>query len=54
MAESRVNSYVLETEHLQNCLENATHELKSKDELVQSINQALQMLEDDLVIYYIG
>ena len=34
---------------MQNCLENATHELKLKDELVQSINQALQMLEDDLV-----
>uniref|UniRef100_A0A1B0A381 KLRAQ domain-containing protein n=1 Tax=Glossina pallidipes TaxID=7398 RepID=A0A1B0A381_GLOPL len=49
-AESHVNSYKSEVDHLQNCLENATQELKAKDEQIQSINQASQLLEDDLVI----
>ncbi|KAI9577525.1 myosin-11 [Glossina fuscipes] len=47
-AESHVNSYKSEVDHLQNCLENATQELKAKDEQIQSINQASQLLEEDL------
>ena len=43
-------SYETEVEHLQICLENATHELNSKDEQIESINQALKMLEEDLVV----
>nr|XP_014087811.2 protein phosphatase 1 regulatory subunit 21 isoform X1 [Bactrocera oleae] len=49
LAESRMFSYETEVEHLQICLENATHELNSKDEQIESINQALKMLEEDLV-----
>ncbi|XP_036322109.1 protein phosphatase 1 regulatory subunit 21-like [Rhagoletis pomonella] len=48
LAESRISSYEIEVEHFQICLENATHELKAKDEQMGSINQALQMLEEDL------
>uniref|UniRef100_A0A1A9W8B4 KLRAQ domain-containing protein n=1 Tax=Glossina brevipalpis TaxID=37001 RepID=A0A1A9W8B4_9MUSC len=47
-AESHVNSYKSEVDHLQNCLENATQELKAKDEQIQSINEASQFLEEDL------
>uniref|UniRef100_A0A1A9VFN2 TTKRSYEDQ domain-containing protein n=1 Tax=Glossina austeni TaxID=7395 RepID=A0A1A9VFN2_GLOAU len=47
-AESHLNSYKSEVDHLQNCLENATQELKAKDEQIQSINQASQLLEDEL------
>ncbi|XP_067625638.1 uncharacterized protein [Eurosta solidaginis] len=48
LAESRITSYETEAEHFQICLENATHELKAKDEQITSINQALQILEEDL------
>ncbi|KAH8385938.1 hypothetical protein KR200_007170 [Drosophila serrata] len=47
-AESKLRSYELEGQHLQNCLENATHELKSKDEQLASLGGALQMLEEEL------
>lgn len=48
-AESKLRSYELEAEHLQNCLENATLELKAKDEQLASLGGALQMLEEELV-----
>lgn len=48
IAESRIFSYETELEHFQICLENATHELKAKDEQMESLNQALKMLEEDL------
>ncbi|KAM7361132.1 uncharacterized protein ACRADG_010040 [Cochliomyia hominivorax] len=48
LAESRLASFVTEVDHLQNCLENATQELKGKDEQLESINQALHLLEEDL------
>uniref|UniRef100_A0A0K8VE48 Protein phosphatase 1 regulatory subunit 21 n=1 Tax=Bactrocera latifrons TaxID=174628 RepID=A0A0K8VE48_BACLA len=48
LAESRMFSYETEVEHFQICLENATHELNSKDEQIGSINQALKILEEDL------
>ncbi|XP_075145881.1 uncharacterized protein LOC142220575 [Haematobia irritans] len=48
MAESKVSSIETEVDHLQGCLENATQELKNKDDQIQSINRALQMLEEDL------
>jgi len=51
MVESKVNSLEMESEHLQNCLESATEELKNKDQHIDSLNQALQMLEDDLVCF---
>lgn len=51
VADSRLSSFVTEVDHLQNCLENATHELKGKDEQLESINQALHLLEEDLVIH---
>ncbi|KAH8246925.1 hypothetical protein KR032_004260 [Drosophila birchii] len=47
-AESKLRSYELEAQHLQNCLENATHELKAKDEQLASLGGALQMLEEEL------
>ncbi|XP_017020308.1 protein phosphatase 1 regulatory subunit 21 [Drosophila kikkawai] len=47
-AESKLRSYELEAQHLQNCLENATHELKAKDEQLGSLGGALQMLEEEL------
>lgn len=47
-AESKQRSYELEVQHLQNCLENATHELKAKDEQLASLGGALQMLEEEL------
>ncbi|XP_016952878.2 protein phosphatase 1 regulatory subunit 21 [Drosophila biarmipes] len=47
-AESKLRSYELEVQHLQNCLENATHELKAKDEQLASLGGALQMLEEEL------
>uniref|UniRef100_A0A6P4FKU5 Protein phosphatase 1 regulatory subunit 21 n=1 Tax=Drosophila rhopaloa TaxID=1041015 RepID=A0A6P4FKU5_DRORH len=47
-AESKLRSYELEAQHLQNCLENATHELKDKDEQLASLGGALQMLEEEL------
>lgn len=53
LAESRLNSFTTEVEHLQNCLENATQELKGKDEQLESINQALHLLEEDLVRIYL-
>lgn len=46
---SKVSSVETEVDHLQNCLENATQELKNKDEQLESINQALHLLEEDLV-----
>lgn len=49
IAESRLNSYLTEVDHLQNCLENATQELKGKDEQLESVNQALHLVEEDLV-----
>ncbi|XP_023308473.2 protein phosphatase 1 regulatory subunit 21 [Lucilia cuprina] len=48
LAESRLASFMTEVDHLQNCLENATQELKGKDEQLDSINQALHLLEEDL------
>ncbi|TMW53097.1 hypothetical protein DOY81_001825 [Sarcophaga bullata] len=48
IAESRLNSYLAEVDHLQNCLDNATHELKGKDEQLESVNQALHLVEEDL------
>ncbi|XP_037946141.1 M protein, serotype 24-like [Teleopsis dalmanni] len=48
IAESRITSFETEVDHLQNCLENATHELTAKDEQMKSISQALQILEEDL------
>lgn len=48
-AESKLRSYELEVQHLQNCLENATHELKAKDDQLASLGGALQMLEEELV-----
>ncbi|XP_013112810.1 protein phosphatase 1 regulatory subunit 21 [Stomoxys calcitrans] len=48
MAESKVSSMETEVDHLQGCLENATQELKNKDEQIESINQALHLLEEDL------
>ncbi|KAH8324637.1 hypothetical protein KR074_011393 [Drosophila pseudoananassae] len=47
-AESKLRSYELEVQHLQNCLENATHELKAKDDQLASLGGALQMLEEEL------
>ncbi|XP_017047006.1 protein phosphatase 1 regulatory subunit 21 [Drosophila ficusphila] len=47
-AESKLRSYELEAQHLQNCLENATHELKAKDDQLASLGGALQMLEEEL------
>ncbi|EDW83383.1 uncharacterized protein Dwil_GK22345 [Drosophila willistoni] len=47
-SESRQRSFELESMHLQNCLENATQELKSKDEQLASLGGALQMLEEEL------
>ncbi|EDW33920.1 GL21870 [Drosophila persimilis] len=47
-AESRLRSFELEVQHLQNCLENATHELKAKDEQLASLGGALQMMEEEL------
>lgn len=49
IAESRITTFITEVDHLQNCLENATHELKGKDEQLESINRALHLLEEDLV-----
>lgn len=49
IAESHLNSFETEVDHLQNCLENATHELNGKDEQLESINKALHLLEEDLV-----
>ncbi|KAH8278510.1 hypothetical protein KR018_004326 [Drosophila ironensis] len=48
LAESKLRSYELEVQHLQNCLENATHELKAKDDQLASLGGALQMLEEEL------
>lgn len=48
-AESKVISIETEIDHLQSCLENATQELKNKDDQIESINQALHLLEEDLV-----
>lgn len=48
IAESHLNSFETEVDHLQNCLENATHELNGKDEQLESINKALHLLEEDL------
>ncbi|XP_022211544.2 protein phosphatase 1 regulatory subunit 21 [Drosophila obscura] len=47
-AESRLRSFELEVQHLQNCLENATHELSAKDEQLASLGGALQMMEEEL------
>ncbi|KAH8383273.1 hypothetical protein KR009_007656 [Drosophila setifemur] len=47
-AESKLRSYELEVQHLQNCLENADHELKAKEEQLASLGGALQMLEEEL------
>ncbi|KAM8705732.1 hypothetical protein ACLKA7_010091 [Drosophila subpalustris] len=48
LAESRLRSSEQEAIHLQICLENATQELKSKDEQQSSLGSALQMLEEEL------
>ncbi|XP_034487188.1 protein phosphatase 1 regulatory subunit 21 [Drosophila innubila] len=48
LAESRLRSSEQEAVHLQICLENATQELKSKDEQQSSLGGALQMLEEEL------
>ncbi|KAH8399151.1 hypothetical protein KR215_003213 [Drosophila sulfurigaster] len=48
LAESRLRSSEQEAIHLQICLENATQELKSKDEQQSSLGGALQMLEEEL------
>lgn len=48
-AESKVRSVETEVDNLQICLENATQELKNKDEQIESINQALHLLEEDMV-----
>lgn len=48
-SKSQVNSLHVENENLQDCLENATQEIKDKEEHIQSINQALFLLEEDLV-----
>ncbi|XP_054731748.1 uncharacterized protein LOC129240171 [Anastrepha obliqua] len=48
LAESHISSFETEISHFQICLQNATHELKAKDEQMASINQALRMLEEDL------
>ncbi|KAH8311036.1 hypothetical protein KR044_004005 [Drosophila immigrans] len=48
LAESRLRSSEQEATHLQICLENATQELKSKDEQQSSLGGALQMLEEEL------
>ncbi|XP_030376110.1 protein phosphatase 1 regulatory subunit 21 [Scaptodrosophila lebanonensis] len=47
-SESRQRSFEIESLHLQNCLENATHELKAKDEQLSSLGGALQILEEEL------
>ncbi|ALC47306.1 CG6607 [Drosophila busckii] len=47
-AESRTRSFEQEVEHLQICLENASQELKDKDEQQSSLGCALQMLEEEL------
>lgn len=52
LAESRVRSYEQETLHLQICLENASQELKAKDEQLSSLGGALQLLEEELVGSY--
>jgi len=49
LAESRLRSSEQEAVHLQICLENATQELKSKDEQQSSLGGALQILEEELV-----
>ncbi|XP_064554791.1 protein phosphatase 1 regulatory subunit 21 [Drosophila montana] len=48
LAESRLRSFEQEALHLQICLENATQELKAKDEQLSSLGGALQMLEEEL------
>ncbi|TDG52189.1 hypothetical protein AWZ03_001470 [Drosophila navojoa] len=48
LAESRVRSFEQEILHLQICLENATQELKAKDDQLSSVGSALQMLEEEL------
>ncbi|EDV92542.1 protein phosphatase 1 regulatory subunit 21 [Drosophila grimshawi] len=48
LAESRLRSFEQEALHLQICLENATQELKAKDEQQSSLGGALQMLEEEL------
>lgn len=48
LAESRLRSSEQEAVHLQICLENATQELKSKDEQQSSLGGALQILEEEL------
>ncbi|XP_061397007.1 protein phosphatase 1 regulatory subunit 21 [Musca vetustissima] len=47
-AESKVRSVETEVDNLQICLENATQELKNKDDQIESINQALHLLEEDM------
>lgn len=49
LAETRLRSYEQEALHLQICLENATQELKEKDEQQSSLGGALQTLEEELV-----
>lgn len=53
LAETRVRSYEQEALHLQICLENATQELKEKDEQQSSLGGALQTLEEELVRVFI-
>lgn len=52
LAETRLRSYEYEALHLQICLENATQELKEKDEQQSSLGGALHTLEEELVREY--
>lgn len=48
MSESRLASYQVEAEHLHNCLENSTQELKDKETELMVAGRTIQTLEEDL------
>ncbi|XP_055853947.1 protein phosphatase 1 regulatory subunit 21 [Episyrphus balteatus] len=48
MSESRLASYQVEADHLHNCLENSTQELKDKETELLIAGQTIQTLEEDL------
>ncbi|XP_055902091.1 protein phosphatase 1 regulatory subunit 21 [Eupeodes corollae] len=48
MSESRLASYQVEADHLHNCLENSTQELKDKETELLVAGQTIQTLEEDL------
>lgn len=48
MSESRVASYQVEADHLHNCLENSTQELKDKENELMVAGRTIQTLEEDL------